>query len=92
MGVSSRVLELCSSFMVYGWGHDGLLFIPFKFRGWLTNNNRLKGLSLVLTREKIVTTFSLFVVWEWGNGGLFVMSFYFQGWLWSRRLHVCIIG
>ena len=47
---------------MWNWGHDGVLVMFFEFCERLIIIIRLKWLSLLLTREKIV---SLFVVWEW---------------------------
>ena len=55
---------------MWEWGRGGLFVMSFKFRGWLTINNRLKWLSLFLTRGKIL---SLFALWKWGHDGVLLV-------------------
>ena len=47
----------------------------FRFCWILTIINRLKRLSLLLTREKIV---SLFIVWKWGHVDVLITLFQFH--------------
>ena len=55
-------------------GHDDVLIMYFQFRCSLLIIDRLKWLSLLLTREKIV---SLFLVWKYGHDDVLVMFFEF---------------
>ena len=76
--------KIVSLFVVWEWGHDGLFVMSFKFWGCLTINNRLKWLSLFLTRKKSV------VHLHCGNGGHDDVLMIFSCGLW--KVDSCFVG